>query len=241
MPPFWAGELFDEQDADGDELYEAVEAFILALRHDEEMCNPTLMSAYARVQKQSPRLLKAMGVLFLLTQLAATLFAQPLFFAAVFVVPALLFVFLRLLRLRIFREDWVCPHCGAQLPLKPKKFLPQPQHSACCPECGASLLDSSLIEKLRQDVLSEEEESSFKPVPELPPPPGNGLCMFTGVLFLLCDLPFIVITAVQAAQASPAALAIHVIDILLVAAAALPLFLCRAPKDERRPLFIVRE
>lgn len=240
---FVAGKPFNELDAEGDELYEAVESFIFALRQDEEKCSPTLLSAYEHAQKQSSRLIKVMGVVFLLTQLAAIRFTQPIFFAAVFLIPALLFVFLRLLRLHVFRKDWVCPHCGARLPLKPKKFLPQPQHTACCPECGASLLDNSLIEKIRQELLSGEKDASpsFEPVPELPPQGGKGFCIFSGILFLLCDLFFVLMAAVLAVEISPAALAINVLDILLVAAAGLMLFLCRAPKDEKRPLFVVRE
>lgn len=241
---FVAGKPFNELDKEGDELYEAVEAFILALRNDEEQCNPTFLSAQEHVQKQSNRLIKIMGVLFVLTQIASIRFSHPIFFAGVFLIPVLLFVFLRLIRLHIFRKDWVCPHCGAQLPMKPKKFFPLPQHSARCPECGVSLLDSSLIEEIRQLLLFEEEEEDtpgFESAPVLSPQGGKGFCIFSGILFLLCDLLFVFMMAVQVAEESPAALALNILDILLVAAAAIALFVCRASKDERQPLFVIRE
>lgn len=242
---FVAGELLDTVDAEGDALYEAVESFLLFLKSEEELCNPIYTAAIEHAQKRSSRVLYIAAGLELLAMLGLMASKQLWCALLVLLLPVVSLLPLRTVRLRSLRRDWVCPHCGAQLPLTAKTFIPQPNYVSCCPQCRTSLLDSTQTEQLKQDLMTEEEdeEDALDSTSPLPQPGGKWPSLLSGILLLLFTLVSLLLMFVDIEQEAPAAIVVNALTLLSTGGLALALLLCRTsePASLATPKIVLRE
>ncbi len=219
-----------------DELYEGIEAYILTLLDEEKRCNPTFLTALKNSEKRCRRTLHASAAGFLLLGLGCHLL--DLSIAALWIallLPIAALPFLRFVRLLSFRRDWVCPHCGAPLPVEKKAWTPQPQSVSCCPQCGKRLLDRTLVQQRCQELLKDTEvQSQIEEIPDdspvLPSRYGAKSCKVWGILLVIYGLFLLLPTFRMMDEASPVHTAIHLGSILCTFAAAIALLRCRSPQ-----------
>ncbi len=138
-------EAFDEVDCENtDELYEVIEKFILVLREDEKYCNPTFARANKNAAKYFRMLLYAAAALLAVMIIVCSVFDLSMVYLLIgVIVPWLAVIPMRFICGNSFKRDWVCPHCGASLPMEEKKIIP----------CAKLVKDSE-----DQEVLSWNEE-----------------------------------------------------------------------------------
>lgn len=247
---FIFGEPFDELDCENeDELYERIESFLLALREEEKKCNPIFKRAIQNAEKRCRWVLKAGGAAFLVCALTYYLFdlSNGILLIGI-LMPIAAVLLMRFVRLCSFRRDWVCPYCGAKLPLETKEWIPQLKAVVFCTECKKGLLDRSLAEQLKQEIFSENEEE---------PPAAEAenihteltkqgkwcVCTVCGTLLLIFAL-FLVMPTVSFMGEVPAVLtAANIATLLCVAAAGAALIVCHSPENAEgeTPQIAVRE
>ncbi len=219
--------------AEGDDLYEAVESFILSVQQSQSENNPTLIAAMKHVQKDCQRINLIIEFAILGSALLAASAKKPLLFVVLFPICFLLFFVNRYRRLRIFESDWVCPRCGHQLPINKKSFFPQISSVSSCPNCGEFLLDKdSFAQSLREelDLYENTEEDEEIPEPVILPPSAaaKALRIIIGILCLV-SIPFCgLITAALFDELPPSILSLNISVMLLTGAAGLVLLLCRS-------------
>ncbi len=236
------GEPFGELDFENEnELYEGIESYIVAMGNEVEKCNLTFITALKNAEKRCRITLRAGMAAFLLLLLGYYLFDLSMIVLLIgLLMPIAATVSLRFVRLHSFRRDWVCPHCGAKLPLTAKEWIPQMKSVAHCPVCGKELLDHALMEQRKLEVLSEndeevqngeahEENRNEKTIArqtELLKPSGRRSCKIFGAMVLIFALFFGALMFVDIDQADPVITAVNAIALLLTAAAGVVLMRC---------------
>lgn len=231
-------EAFDEVDCENtDELYEVIEEFILVLREDEKYCNPTFARANKNAAKYFRMLLYAAAALLTVMIIVCSVFDLSLVYLLIgVIVPWFAVIPMRFICGNSFKRDWVCPHCGASLPMEEKKIIPCAKFAASCPECGKSLLEKSLVEQLKKDIFSEENEdveeaSDYKP--EIPKRGGKKVCTVFGIVLLIFTLVFSVLMFGYVDSKEPAVTVLNAITLLAAGAMGAALIFCHEPEFER--------
>lgn len=236
------GEPFGELDFENEnELYEGIESYIVAMGNEVEKCNLAFITALKNAEKRCRITLRAGMAAFLLLLLGYYLFDLSMIVLLIgLLMPIAATVSLRFVRLHSFRRDWVCPHCGAKLPLTAKEWIPQMKSVAHCPVCGKELLDHALMEQRKLEVLSENDEEvqngeaheenrhekTIARQTELLKPSGRRSCKIFGAMVLIFALFFGALMFVDIDQADPVITAVNAIALLLTAAAGVVLMRC---------------
>lgn len=235
---FALGDSFGELDFDdADQLYEGIEAYLLVLRDEEMRCNPTYTAAMKQSGRNCRWLLYAsvIGTILLFLGYLCFDFPKVLFLIALLlsVVAPLLFP---LVQRSTFRKLWVCPHCGTALPLKKERKTSHLKSCSCCPSCGTSLLDPALVEQLRQDLDSDEQDDNEAEVQatasDLPKPGGKLPSLLFGVLLLPFALFLLYGMFLFLEESSSILTAGNIVTLLGVAGAGFTLLFCHAPKQD---------
>lgn len=241
------GEMFDEMDfKNSDELYEGIEQFILMLQEEEKDCNPTFTGAIKNAQKRFRRGLYIAAAVVALMMVLSGVFEMPgLFVLTVVLVPLLALIPMRIACKNSFKRDWVCPHCGAKLPMK-AKLIPWAQPVPSCPQCGQSLLDKEMVEKLKEEVFSEdenEESEEFSYETEIPKRGGKKFCKVSGIVLIVYALLLGIIGFLGVENPDFLATVINAVTLLTVAAMGAALIFCHEPETENvsTPKIVVRE
>ncbi len=137
---------------------------------------------------------------------------------------------------------------GCQLPLETGKWNPELEPHSKCPRCGKDLLDPALVEQLKQEVLSEQEEEMEEeehlPVSaEQPKPGGAKACTVWGILLLVFVLVFGALLLTEIEKTPLAITVVNATTCLFTAAAGVALLRCKPAERERvgRPKLVVRE
>lgn len=245
---FALGEPFGELDFDDtDQLYEGLEAYLVVLRKEEMRCNPTYTAAMKQAGTDCRRLLYASAIGTVLIFLGYLCFDLPkILLLIALLLPIVTSLLFPLVQRKIFHKMWLCPHCGTALPLEKEKKASHLKSCSRCPNCGASLLDSALVEQLRQDLHTTEDEAepeletnSF----DLPKPGGKLPCTIFGILLIPFTL-FLLFGMVAFLEDCSTILTVgNIITLLGVAGASVALLICHAPKatDTKLPKIAVYE
>lgn len=250
LSAFAFGEHFDELDFQNeDELYGAIESYILAMKNEEKKCNPTFITAQKNAEKCCRWVLYAGGAAFLLLVLGYYLFdLSKLVLIIALLMPFASVFSMRFVRLKSFQRDWICPHCEAKLPLETKEWIPQLKPVSRCPECRKGMLDKSLMEQLKHEILSEDGEETQKEKTdaihaEKPKRGGKRACTVWSILLLVFALIFGRLMFVDIEQVAPVITAVNAITLLLTAAAGAALLRCSSAEQEssRAPKIAVCE
>lgn len=233
---FALGEPFGELDFKDDaELYEGLEAYILVLKEEEKRCNPTLISTLKKADKRCRMTLYAIVPMMLLAAAAYSLLDLP----KLLLIIALLLTLCapaaaRLVRQYSLHKDWVCPNCGAGLPMETKQWFALPKSVANCPLCGCSLLEQSLIEQLKHTTFSKSanepkpanppckkapKETQAVPGSKVPLPGSRRVCTVLGVAILIFALLFGALMFVDIDKADPTVTSINTVTLLLTGTA----------------------
>ncbi len=194
------GEPFGELDFDSpSELYAGLESYIRTLKEEGAHCNQTFISAQNNAGKRSRISIMAGTGAF--AGLIAAYYLWELSDVVLWcsmLISLLLPLIVRLAVQYSIRRDWVCPHCGAGLPLQTRQWFPQMEPVTSCPCCKADLLDGALLQSVRQHISSHEADdpksapSSSKPTAAATSLPGRRkalVCRLWGAaLLVLCGL-----------------------------------------------------
>ncbi len=247
---FYVGDaLWDEiASADVEDPFSEVDAFLLMLTESEESCTPIYTTAVRNAARCGSRIYYAVFALTLLLLLGCRLLhLPPLFLLIGLLLPLLLLLPLRLFRRRSLQRDWVCPHCAAALPLRPKEWVVQPAFVSRCPHCGASLVDDALAAAMVHRLADDEDDTEEADTPLDPAAfvtrGDKRLCRLSG-LFLLCfALLFGLLLLGTTENMVPAMIAVHTAAFLSITGIAAAVLVCRAPKEvlSSAPAAVVRE
>lgn len=231
--------LLDEIEPDNmEDLYAEVESFILLLRDEEQKCTPTFATANTNAAKRCQRGLYVASALEMLMLFAYLLFDLSwIFLGAALLLPLAAVIPIRFIRLYSFHRDWICPHCGATLPLKTKEWIPQLKQMSNCPQCGELLLDKVLVEQLKEELSSENEEIEEPELiseckSEFPKRGGKRICTVCGILLLILTLFFGALMFVDIEQTAPAVTALNIMTLLATAIVSVVLMRCHTPEWE---------
>lgn len=246
---FAFGEPFGELDfKDENELYQGIETYILAMQNEEKKCNPTFITACKNAEKYSRMTLYLGVAAFVLSILSYYLFELPgIFLLVSLLMPIVSVVALRFVRLYCLSRDWVCPCCGAKLPLETSGWLAQPKAVTRCPACGQEMLEHALVEQLRQQNFPQDKEEPHQQEKSPKEPPakpaqlrtkqpksrGRRSCSIWGILLLLYALFFTSLMFVDIEKVPPAVTAVNAAALLLTSAAGSALLHCNAPKQQQ--------
>ncbi len=137
------------QDVSDDDLYEAIETFLLYQQEDgdeflsseevREACNATYRVAAKGLRRRGRLVLILTAAAELLLLLSRTYLEAGLWvLIPFFLFPVLAWAVLGILKKRILDRLWVCPQCGKSLPVSeehfsPKQFMPPNAPTAAIP------------------------------------------------------------------------------------------------------------
>lgn len=222
-------ELLDEEDIkSSDRLYAAIEEFIIFMQEDEQNCN----SVYSGAVKTASGKLRtvvytAAAVMTIMLLLCAVMELGPVsLLAALLIIPLLAVIPARIACGNVFKRNWVCPHCGARLPMDSKKLLPWAKAVSACPQCGTSLLDEELVQKMKEDFQSVEDGAFVFPQ-EIPERGGKKACRVCGILLLAFALLLGGSWFLTVSSPVQAMLITNAVTLLITAFTGLALLLCR--------------
>ena len=145
------------QDVSDDDLYEAIETFLLYQQEDgdeflsseevREACNATYRVAAKGLRRRGRLVLILTAAAELLLLLSRTYLEAGLWvLIPFFLFPVLAWAVLGILKKRTLDRLWVCPQCGKSLPVSEEHFSPKPIYAAQCPHCGHPLEDPATLE-----------------------------------------------------------------------------------------------
>lgn len=230
---FILGEMIDEADIkNSDELYGAIEEFIIFMQEDEENCNSVYLKANKTATKKMRLILCIAAAVLPLSLLLYSLLELPdPFILVLWVLPLLTLIPMRIVCGNVFKRDWVCPHCGARLPMNSKKLLPWAKAVPTCPQCGGSLLDEELVQKMKEDYNLAEDEA-FNLQQETPERGGKKTCIVCGIVLLAFCLLFGGSWFFAIESPSQTVSVINAVTLLAVALMGAALIYCREPETE---------
>lgn len=235
---FAIGNPFGELDFDdADQLYEGIETYLTVLQEEEMRCNPTYTAAMKQAGTTCRWLLYAAAIGTALLLLGYLCFdSSKILLLLGLLLPLVSPLLFPLLQRKAFQKRWVCPHCGAALPLQKERKSSQVKSCSRCPHCGASLLDPALVERLKQDLSStdeDEDKTDTQAAPANLPKPGGKLPSILFGILLLLFTPFLLFGMLLFLEESSTLLTVgNIVTLLGVAGAAFTLLFCHAPKQD---------
>ncbi len=217
-----------------DDLYEAIESHLLMLQKEEARCNLTYSAARSSRSKHFRRLLCGAFLIHVLLLIAYLWCSLPVLVVLALLCPLAAMTVFAPIQRQILHRSWVCPHCGAPLPLHKSHLYSTPYPVASCPKCGTSLLDPALVEQLRQEMQATDEDLiSNAPTSSDLPKPGSRLPgLIWGIFLLVSSLLLLFSFLVLLPESTPVYSVGSIPIIVGVAAAGLALLICRAPQAE---------
>lgn len=201
-----------------DELYEEIEAFIVTLQEEGNKCNPTYVKAQKNLEKRRGRAEFAFSTIFFVIFVLYTLFdLHWIFLLMVVLSPLASTVTSRFLSLYSLSKDWLCPHCGAKLPIERKRWHPCQKYVSHCPECKKLLIDRSMIRNLRDEIFPKDYDDyeGFDFVP--PQKRGRKVCISFGILVLISTLILGLILTIVARRALFASTVVNIVFLIIAA------------------------
>lgn len=239
-----------------DDLYQLIEEFILYMRaggapaarpeEEKQQRNPTYRTVAQTWKKTGGRLLLILGVTEMLIFIGAVSLGKGLWLLLLFVCwSSFSLVPLFFARKKNLAKYWVCPSCGAALPVSRKGLTMEIQYTASCPACGSNLETVPMPEPEEVNFHEEKHQNKmpYRQQPVIPETASKWPGRVSGVMILLYTLLAGITTLASIGESSVSSLLLvafmHVPLFLL----ALALLLCRGPRPEEllRPTGMVRE
>lgn len=235
------------QDVSDDDLYEAIETFLLYQQEDgdeflsseevREACNATYRAAAKGLRRRGRLVLILTTAAEFLLLLSRTYLEAGLWvLIPFFLFPVLAWAVLGILKKRTLDRLWVCPQCGKSLPISGNRFSPKPAYTTQCPHCGHPLEDPATLE------TEGEEEDPLEGLP-LPQPASKWPSRVYGILALAYCLLALWGVLAGWAEATGLGVALALLLLVPVLVLGLALLLCNGPElpEFPQPQLAVRE
>ena len=236
-------QLSSEEIDDIDDLYELIEAFLLQIQHiGMTSGNETYITANNQAVHMGTRALLSSAVLSMGCFIIFLLTKDLLYLILVFLCPAGGYLYLRLMRQKVFYQYWVCPGCGQNLPLDKKSRFPQMEYVSQCPHCGRVLEKVPEMEPVRLEPDAPKRQLE----PDNNPPAAGKKwpCTLTGYTSAVVSLFLFVILFFAGDPLAPQNTAIELILLLIWFSSGLILLLHRHREPEdmlHKPVVVLRE
>ena len=236
-------QLSSEEIDDIDDLYELIEAFLLQIQHiGMTSGNETYITANNQAVHMGTRALLSSAVLSMGCFIIFLLTKDLLYLILVFLCPAGVYLYLRLMRQKAFYQYWVCPGCGQNLPLDKKSRFPQMEYVSQCPHCGRVLEKVPEMEPVRLEPDAPKRQLE----PDNNPPAAGKKwpCTLTGYTSAVVSLFLFVILFFAGDPLAPQNTAIELILLLIWFSSGLILLLHRHREPEdmlHKPVVVLRE
>jgi hypothetical protein len=235
-------ELPGEEVDDIDDLYELIEAFLLQMKHyGMEHGNETYITANNQAVRWGTRALLSGGVLSVVCLGALLLTKNLLYLIPFFLCPAAGYLYLCLMRRKAFRQYWICPGCGQDLPLDKKSRFPQMEYVSQCPYCKKVLEKAPELKPVRME--KEAPKKQLEPDSNPPEAGKKWPCILTGSISVAVSLfIFVILFAFgEPLESQNAAVAWILLLIWFCYGWILLLHRHTEPEEIQRPVVVLRE